>query len=109
MDDAADAVIEAAEKHVRRIVASGFLPLPRECLACYLQRAVAALGCDNKLTLTHQWQGHQRMLRRRTGGLTAFVRSRGGYCDCEVLMNVYPERLPDDDTSPVPCTHTRAC
>lgn len=104
MDDA-EAVIAAAENYVRRTLTRAFLPRPGECLACYLHRAVAAVGCDSKLTLTHQWQGSQRLLRRRTGGLTAFVRSRGGYCDCEVLLNVYPGRSLDDAMRPGPCRH----
>lgn len=81
------------------------LPRPYDCLACYLHRALRRRECNGKLTITHEWQGHQRMLRRRTGGLTAFLKSRGGYCDCEVLMNVYPDREPDDNPQSGRCPH----
>ncbi|MBK5306848.1 MAG: DUF2695 domain-containing protein [Frankiaceae bacterium] len=105
MDDADAAVIAAAEQHVKECLSAALLPRPTDCLACYLHRAVDRWGCDGKLTLTHEWQGHQRRMRRRTGGLTAYLKSRGGYCDCEVLMNVYPDREPDDNPQSARCPH----
>jgi hypothetical protein len=105
MDNPEAAVIAAAEEHVRACLRIALLPRPTDCLACYLHRALRRGGCDGKLTLTHEWQGHQRAMRRRTGGLTAFLKSRGGYCDCEVLMNVYPDREPDDDPQSGRCAH----
>jgi hypothetical protein len=105
MDNPEAAVIAAAEEHVRACLSIALLPRPTDCLACYLHRALRRGGCDGKLTLTHEWQGHQRAMRRRTGGLTAFLKSRGGYCDCEVLMNVYPDREPDDDPQSGRCAH----
>lgn len=101
MDDAGAAVIAAAEECLN----VALLPRPTDCLACYLHRAVARRGCDGELTWTHEWQGHQRRMRRRTGGLTAYLKSRGGYCDCEVLMNVYPDREPDDNPQSGRCSH----
>lgn len=44
-------------------------------------------------------------MHRRTGGLTAYLKSRGGFCDCEVLMNVYPDREPDDNPQSGRCPH----
>jgi hypothetical protein len=103
MDDVDAAVIAAAEEHVRTCLRTALLPRPKDCLACYLRRALEQRECDGKLTITHEWQGHQRILRRRTGGLTAFLNSRGGHC--EVLMNVCPDREPDDDPQSGRCSH----
>ncbi|MBA2324802.1 MAG: DUF2695 domain-containing protein [Pseudonocardiales bacterium] len=52
-------------------------PADRECLPCYLARMLTAL--------------------------TERLRNRGGFCDCEVLLNVYPAWLPDDGQTPAPC------
>jgi hypothetical protein len=95
MDDVEAAVIAAAEEHLRTCQLVDLLPRPDDCLPCFLHRALLGTECNGRLTLTHEWQGHQRVRGRRTGGLTAYLKSRGGYCDCEVLMNVYPDREPD--------------
>lgn len=105
MDDLEAAVIAAAEDHVRDCLRMALLARPTDCLACYLHHALRSQGCDGRLTRTHEWQGHQRRMGRRTGGLTAYLRSRGGFCDCEVLMNVYPDREPDDNPDRGPCPH----
>ena len=67
MEDPDAAVVAAAEEHVRMCLRASVLPRPTDCLACYLHRALEGRGCDGKLTLTHEWQGHQRTMRRRTG------------------------------------------
>ena len=92
VDDVDAVVIAAAEAHVRACLQGTMLPRPDDCLACYLRCALRGRPCAGKLSLTHEWQGHQRVRRRRTGGLTAYLKSRGGFCDCEVLTNVYPDR-----------------
>lgn len=81
--------VQQAERVIRRLLVSAFGPRERECLPCYLQRVVAEYGCNGTLEWTHRWQEHQRARRIRTGGLTARLKSQGGFCDCEVLMNVY--------------------
>jgi hypothetical protein len=105
MEDVEAAVIAAAEEHLRACQLADQRPRPDDCLPCYLHRALRGTGCDGKLSLTHEWQGHQRVRRRRTGGLTAYLKSRGGFCDCEVLMNVYPDREPDVDPGRGRCSH----
>lgn len=106
MDDIEAAVIAAAEEQVRASWSPATWPDRYACLACYLHRTLPRRGCDGKLTLTHEWQLQQRILGRSTGGLTAFLKRHGGYCDCEVLMNVYPDREPEDDLR-APCSHPR--
>ena len=98
-------VVTQAEKVVRRELVELVGPRQAECLACFLLRVIPAFGCDNRLTWTHRWQGAMRSRRIRTSGLTAYVKSRGGYCDCEVLLNVYDDRLPEDDEPNPACTH----
>ncbi len=81
--------VEQAERVVRKRLVEVAGPRGAECLPCYLQRVVSTYGCHGTLQWTHRWQGHQRTRRVRTGGLTQGLRDRGGFCDCEVLMNVY--------------------
>lgn len=105
MDDVEAAVIAAAEAHLRACQLGDLLPRPEDCLPCYLHRALRYTLCNGRLTLTHEWQGHQRVRGRRTGGLTAWLKSRGGCCDCEVLTNVYPDREPDLTPGRGRCSH----
>lgn len=105
MDDVDAAVIAAAEEHLRACQLANLQPRPDDCLPCYLHAALSHAACNGRLSLTHEWQGHQRVRGRRTGGLTAYLRSRGGYCDCEVLMNVYPYREPDVTAGRGRCSH----
>jgi Protein of unknown function (DUF2695) len=102
--DASAKVIAVAERHVRRTLVEAVSPEPLECLACYLHRVVVAYGCDHRLTWTHRWQGTQRMRRRPTMGLTSWLQSKGGVCDCKALANVYAARVPENG-APRPCTH----
>lgn len=74
-------------------------PGDRECLLCYLVRMVEEFGCDNHL----RWAGHWRDRNApRATALADRLSARGGFCDCEVLMNVYPDLLPDEGPLP-PC------
>ncbi len=63
-----------------------------ECLRCYVDRMVGGHGCDTSLRFTQRWLAEssftnpQRLLR--------WFESSGGYCDCEVLMNVLPDHWP---------------
>ena len=92
-----DDVVQRAERELRKALVELVGPRRRECLSCFLTRVVDAHGCDGTLAWTHRWQGYQRMLRIRTGGLTRYLKNNGGFCDCEALMNVYPNRHPEQD------------
>ena len=67
-------------------------PARGECLRCYVDRMVGSHGCDTSLRFTRRWLDNssftnpQRLLR--------WFESSGGYCDCEVLMNVLPDHWP---------------
>ena len=63
-----------------------------ECLPCYLDRMLRTAGCDNHLHWAGTWGQANRI-----PGLLRWLRSNGGYCDCEVLFNVYREWEDADD------------
>ncbi len=74
-------------------------PSDSECVRCYLLRMVNEFGCDG----THRWTIRWRDLRAaQPGGLLRQFQLRGGCCcDCEVLLNVFPDY--PDSTGPLPC------
>jgi hypothetical protein len=72
------------------IALSGVLtePAERECLRCFLLRMLNEFGCDG----THRWAIRWRELRApRARGLLRRLADLGGCCDCEVLLNVFPD------------------
>jgi hypothetical protein len=81
---------------------SGLLTEPRECecLRCYLLRMIYEFGCDG----THRWTVRWRDIRApQARGLVRRLQRLGGCCcDCEVLLNVYPD-YPQTD-APLPCS-----
>jgi hypothetical protein len=80
---------------------SGLLTEPgeRECLRCYLLRMIYEFGCDG----THRWTIRWREVRApRARGLVRKLQRLGACCcDCEVLLNVYPD-YPETDAL-LPC------
>jgi hypothetical protein len=75
--------------HVQSVGHDDMEPGERECLRCYVMRMVSEYGCDN----THRWVTKWRDLRApRSKGLLQWLSRRGGVCcDCEVMMNVWPD------------------
>lgn len=67
-------------------------PGETECIRCYLLRMITEFGCDG----THRWTVSWRDLRAaQPGGLLRQLQLRGGSgCDCEVLLNVFPDYPP---------------
>ncbi len=63
----------------------GTRPDDNECLCCYLVRMVVEHGCDNHLRWAARWRDQ---VAPAWSGLERTLAARGGYCDCEVLMNV---------------------
>ena len=51
----------------------------------YLQRELAESGCDNTLRIASNWLGERN---HDIAAVSTWLRERGGYCDCEVLLNV---------------------
>lgn len=61
-------------------------PHPGECLVCFLERMLQRFGCDGSLRWTIRWR---RANAPRMRGLENTLRAQGGYCDCEVVTNVF--------------------
>jgi hypothetical protein len=73
-------------------------PAARECLRCYLLRLIAEFGCDGSYRWTLRWmQGHGA----RPASQLRQLERRGGFCDCEIVMNAFPEYPPVP--GPLPC------
>jgi hypothetical protein len=72
-------------------------PGERECLRCYLLRLVTEFGCDGTYRWTVRWRDVRAAQPR---GLLRQLEQRGGFCDCEVLMNAFPEY---PASRPLPC------
>jgi Protein of unknown function (DUF2695) len=61
-------------------------PGNRKCLRCYILLMLDQFGCDNTLRRAEHW----RDLRApRAIALARSLSRRGGFCDCEVILNVY--------------------
>ncbi len=79
-------------------------------LVCFLVRMITEFGCDGTFRWTIRWRD---ICAARPGNLLDQLADRGGFCDCEVLMNVYPDYPPV--SAPVPCAgvpkpgSSRAC
>lgn len=70
-------------------------PMPEaelEALFGAVNAGVAAAGCDHSLRFTRAWLGNGD---HDTDSVVAWLEGRGGYCDCEVLMNACPRWMGD--------------
>jgi hypothetical protein len=77
----------------------GTAPGEHECLPCYVARMLAREGCDHSLRWAMRWRDGRAP---RARALDRRLEDRGGFCDCEVLLNVYPDHFPQSAT-PAPC------
>ena len=58
-------------------------------------------GCDNKLRWVGRWRD---ACAPRATALERKLSDRGGFCDCEVAFNVYPDQmLLEEDVPRPPC------
>ena len=73
-------------------------PGEHECVRCYLIRMVNEFGCDGTYRWTIRWRDVRAAQPR---GLLRQFERRGGFCDCEVLINVFPDYPPVP--RPLPC------
>ena len=94
-------VDQRAESLVGELSEALTAPGDRECLTCYLTRMVSEFGCDNHLRWAEHWRDRNAP---RASALADRLAGHGGFCDCEVLMNVYPHLLAEDEDAPaLPC------
>jgi uncharacterized protein DUF2695 len=68
-----------------------------ECLRCFLLRMINEFGCDGTFRWTIRWRD---VRAAQPAKLLDQLAGRGGFCDCEVLMNVYPDYPPVDAALP---------
>jgi hypothetical protein len=74
-------------------------PVDSECLRCFLLRMINEFGCDGTYRWTIRWRD---MRAAQPGGLLRQLQLRGGCCcDCEILLNVFPDYPPAE--APLPC------
>jgi hypothetical protein len=95
MDELTTIAVESEMTELSRTLTE---PGERECLRCYLHRMLQQFGCDNTLRWAERWRD---MRAPRASALAESLRRRGGYCDCEVILNVYPD-YPDTEEL-LPC------
>jgi hypothetical protein len=73
-------------------------PGEHECLRCFVLRMINEFGCDG----TQRWAARWRDVRApKIRGLLRRLERMGGFCDCEVLFNVYPHY--PEVARPLPC------
>jgi hypothetical protein len=94
-DDMSAAVEVELAKLAERLTAPGEL----ECLRCYLLRMISEFGCDGSFRWTIRWRD---LRAAQPGGLLKQFARRGACCcDCEILLNVFPDYPPS--VAPLPC------
>jgi hypothetical protein len=94
-DDVSEAVVAEITELAERLTAPGQL----ECLRCYLLRMVTEFGCDGSYRWTIRWRD---VRAAQPAGLLRQFEQRGGCCDCEILLNVFPDYPPVE--APLPCS-----
>jgi Protein of unknown function (DUF2695) len=83
-----DDIAEAVEAELMALSSVLTEPGERECLRCFLLRMISEFGCDG----THRWTIRWRSLRAPLArSLLDKLKELGGCCDCEVLLNVFPQ------------------
>ncbi len=90
----------AAEVEAELVQLSSLLtePAEHECLRCFLLRMINEFGCDGRHRWTIRWRDRRAP---RAAALVRRLAELGGCCDCEVLLNVFPD-YPQTDR-PLPC------
>lgn len=61
-------------------------PLPVECVACYVWRMLDEFGCNATLRWARRWRDARAP---RATALEHRLARRGGFCDCELFLNVW--------------------
>jgi hypothetical protein len=61
-------------------------PFPVECLSCYVWRMLDEFGCNATLRWARRWRDARAP---RATALERRLARRGGFCDCELFLNVW--------------------
>jgi hypothetical protein len=98
MADELDKLAASVECEITELAERLTEPGTSECLRCFLLRMITEFGCDG----TYRWTIRWRDVRAaQPGGLIRQLQLRGGCCDCEILLNVFPDYPPA--VAPLPC------
>lgn len=62
-------------------------PEQLEALGNYLREKIEAWGCDHTLVFTKEWLD-QNVPKSKKAKVVKALQNQGGFCDCEVLMNI---------------------
>jgi hypothetical protein len=98
---------DEAERFLASLAPAAGGPEPHECLRCFVRRTVSRHGCDGGLRFVRRWQ---QANPSASSNLIADLEDQGGYCDCEVVLNVFRDEIPPP-TRPLadcPSVHPRA-
>ncbi|MDX6216468.1 MAG: hypothetical protein QOG99_2052 [Frankiales bacterium] len=60
-------------------------PCLDDCLECWLRSELETGHCNGSLYFVHDWLEARQFVR---ADLIDFLDRHGGFCDCEVLLNV---------------------
>jgi hypothetical protein len=73
-------------------------------LSVYLDEKNAFFECDNTLKYTKQWI-EEEGLSEHEEEIINFLNENGGYCDCEVILNVIEDDTEDDELDDLEILH----
>lgn len=83
-DPGSDNAAAGVDAELRELSEAMTRPRPHECVACYVYRMLE-FGCDG-----HRWVSRYRELSApRATALERRLERQGGYCACELFMNVF--------------------
>jgi hypothetical protein len=83
-----DNIADAVEAELKALAGLLTEPAERECLRCFVVRMMYEFGCDG----THRWTVRWRDARAaQATALLSRLQELGGFCDCEVVLNVFPD------------------
>jgi hypothetical protein len=88
---------QSVARELRTVPDALAMPLPVECLACYVWRMLNDYGCNATLRWARRWRDARAP---RATALEHRLARRGGCCDCELFLNVWsPPMVVDDEDS----------
>jgi hypothetical protein len=98
---------DEAERFLASLTAEAGGPEPHECLRCFVRRMVSRNGCDGRLRFVRSWHEANPSASPQ---LVNDLEKRNGYCDCEVVLNVFRDEIPSPTTplADCPSMHPRA-
>jgi hypothetical protein len=98
---------DEAERFLASLAPAAGEPEPHECLRCFVRRAVSRHGCDGRLRFVRRWL---QANPTAPPNLIDELEDQAGYCDCEVVLNVFRDEIPPASRPLLDCpsVHPRA-